>query len=141
MPKLEETEVQAMLKQLSEHFNEPVMPLTKFCSTLTKWARIIEEVNHEHWEDLKKRMPDATPDLLTHHGNEYYLHIGGILTDIYKSDLLGRMFYGGEEPRTEKCPEHKGHWSGIEYISDGNHPSNECPHGCQLTGWLPNKEP
>ena len=64
---------------------------------------------------------------------QYAGQVNHILTDISKSDLLARMFYLGEEPRTEKCPLHKGHWSGIE------HDENVCPHGCGLCGWLPNK--
>jgi hypothetical protein len=49
---------------------------------------------------------------------------------IHKSNLLARLLYAGEKLRTKKCPEHKGHWSGIEW-SD-----TVCPHKCQLTGWI-----
>ena len=52
---------------------------------------------------------------------------------IGKSALLDRLIYRCEPLRTEKCPAHKGRWSGIP-SSDA-----ECPHGCALTGWLPVK--
>ncbi len=52
---------------------------------------------------------------------------------IGKSALLDRLIYRCEPLRTEKCPAHKGKWSGIP-SSDA-----ECPHGCALTGWLPVK--
>jgi hypothetical protein len=48
---------------------------------------------------------------------------------ITKSSLLNRLVYCGETLRTEKCPKHKGRWSGIPS------PGNECE--CGLTGWLP----
>ncbi len=47
---------------------------------------------------------------------------------VRKSNCLGRMLYSGEDLRTEKCPEHKGHWSGY---------NSQCELGCQMTGWLP----
>ena len=48
-----------------------------------------------------------------------------------KSNLLGRLVYGEQDVRTEMCPTHKGHWSGLD---DG---SCKCGH----TGWLPNATP
>ena len=50
---------------------------------------------------------------------------------IRKSSMLARLVYGCEPLRTVKCPAHKGKWSGLEGMD------NVCPHGCQLTGWLP----
>lgn len=116
--KLTDDQVQDMLKQLREHFNEPVMPLGRFCETMVKWIGCIEQGVTETDRDHQQ-------------GQHYAKHLRHVLTDIHKSALLGRMFFAGEEPRTEKCPEHKGHWSGLEGLN------NECPHGCQLTGWLP----
>lgn len=49
---------------------------------------------------------------------------------IHKSNLLARLIYSGEKLRTQRCPEHDGKWSGIEW-SD-----SRCPHKCQLTGWV-----
>lgn len=54
---------------------------------------------------------------------------------IGKSSMLDRLIYGCEPLRTEKCPKHKGRWSGLPSSP------NDCPHGCGLTGWLPAKPP
>jgi hypothetical protein len=53
---------------------------------------------------------------------------------IEKSNLLARLLYSGEKLRIKMCPEHKGVWSGIEWHD------TKCPHGCQLTGWIPEPE-
>jgi len=53
---------------------------------------------------------------------------------ITKSSLLGRLIYGGEKLRTEMCPIHKGHWSGLEW------PDKPCLHRCQMTGWIQEAE-
>lgn len=58
---------------------------------------------------------------------------------LYKSSLGRRLFYEGENLRTEQCPRHKGHWSGIFL---------QKPEGCtcmrfdgdEATGWVPGPE-
>lgn len=52
---------------------------------------------------------------------------------IRKSCLLKRLVYFGQPLRTERCPVHRGRWSGIRM--------ERCPHGCDklcgcTTGWL-----
>lgn len=56
--------------------------------------------------------------------------VGHVFLQISKSNMLARVLYAGEKVRTKMCPEHKGKWSGIEWRD------NQCPHGCQLTGWI-----
>lgn len=51
---------------------------------------------------------------------------------ITKSNLLWRLIYMDQDLRKEPCPIHKGKWSGVPTI-------DFCPHGCEHTGWLPNK--
>jgi hypothetical protein len=53
-----------------------------------------------------------------------------LFLQIQKSNLLARLLYGGEKLRAIPCPKHKGTWSGIEWSG------NQCPHKCQLTGWI-----
>jgi hypothetical protein len=65
-------------------------------------------------------------DLLDFEEAEY--RIERTFLAIQKSNLLARMFFAGEKPRENICPVHKGRWSGI---------MGDCPHGCQLTGWIP----
>ncbi len=58
---------------------------------------------------------------------------------LYKSSLGRRLFYEGEKLRTEKCPYHKGRWSGMFM---------DIPEGCkcmrfngdEATGWIPGPE-
>jgi hypothetical protein len=52
---------------------------------------------------------------------------------IRKSCLLDRLIYGGETLRKEKCPVHKGHWSGCMV-----NPCPICSHGICQTGWKKN---
>lgn len=129
MTKLTNEQANDMMRQLSEHFGEPVMPLKAFCFTMRRWVDCIEQ----GVQDRKAENDGLGRGGNQHqHGQEYVAQLGHILTDIAKSDLLGRLFYGHEQVRTVKCPEHKGHWVGIE--SD----TNFCKHGCGFTGWLPN---
>lgn len=69
------------------------------------------------WRDL---LPESKFDM---RAIDYTFHC------ITKSDLLDRMVYRGQEPRTKKCPTHNGVWQGLP---DGRH---DC--ACGLTGWLP----
>lgn len=113
MSDMTEEEAKALLQKLSEHYKEPVMPISKYCSALKTWVSCIEERNKDGSRGQ---------------GFEYHTHLRAILRDIRKSNLLYRILYRNDPFRIEKCPEHKGHWSGIQ----------KCPHGCDSTGWLPN---
>jgi hypothetical protein len=110
-----EEEAQTMLKALREHYNEPVMPVSRYCKKFRDWANVVTE-----------------PDLL---GRPILTEadISRVQLAITKSNLLWRLIYLDEDIRKEKCPIHKGHWSGIPSLEGA------CPHGCQHTGWLPNK--
>lgn len=123
--KLTNEEAEAMLKRLTKHFREPVLPMRRYCDGLRTWADCIGELNtpgrsfgHEYVEEDHK------------FGADYAGHLRDILRDISKSNLLARILYGGEKLRTRPCPEHKGRWSGIM----------TCPYGCGETGWLPEPE-
>lgn len=133
-------EVNKLLKQLTAHFGEPVMPVSKYCKALETWANIMCE--RDKFADDKSYY-------------RYINQINDIRLSIYKSNLLWRLIYCGEELRTEKCPEHKGHWVGPsaiwnkfkmnergDFIRDENGDvvlmDDYC--GCDGTGWLPNKK-
>ena len=118
-------QAEEMLSELTAHFREPVMPLKRFCSTMKKGAACVET-------GVREKHPDAYQ-----HGQEYSDVLFRVIIDIEKSCLLSRLFYYGQEPRTAKCPEHKGHWSGLEWRDPRDGRGNVCPHGCGLTGWLP----
>ena len=104
---MNEAEAQIMLKALTLHYGEPVMPVSRYCHKLEQWVGI-----------MRAKHPQDRYDLIS------------LLITVRKSNLLARMIYGNEEPRTVQCPEHKGEWQGIF--------PEPCPHGCQHTGWLPN---
>lgn len=113
--KLTDEQAEEMLARLSEHFREPVMPMTRYCAAFERWMQCI----HDAQKDV--RPGEAR------HGASYAGNLRHIWTDIKKSSLLGRLLYGGEKFRTRKCPKHDGRWSGL----------SECEHGCDSTGWLP----
>jgi len=62
-----------------------------------------------------------------------------ILLDIKKSGLLHRIFYVGEEMRTEICPTHKGRMDSSMWVGLTQAQGREICE-CQGTGWLPNKK-
>lgn len=110
-------EAEAMLKRLAKHYNEPVMPIGRYCNALRTWADLLAEA----------ALPGRTPKP---ERKEYVEFLPHILRDISKSNLLARLLYGGEKLRTLPCPLHKGKWSGIF----------ECEYGCDQTGWIPEPE-
>lgn len=116
---LNQEQAEAMLKELSDFYHCPVMPIDQYCKGLTTWQEAIGDAVDRGDEDLKGL-------------NE---SVGIVFTAIYKSNLLSRLLYLGEELRAVPCPKHKGMWSG--WAESG---SCECQSGVNVTGWLPNKE-
>ena len=105
MQPLTDAEADGLLAKLTEHFREPVMPVSRYCAALSTWRAL-------------RVQQSLTPDSL----------LRSVETAIRKSNLLYRMIYCGEKPRTVECPAHKGHWNG---------PATGCAEGCGGTGWLP----
>jgi hypothetical protein len=116
---MDKNEVKGLLQRLEKHYEEPVMPLHRFCDAITLWMRCIEKSNTD--PELSKN---------GYQGRQYYKFLSQIEIDIRKSNLLGRLLYGKERFRTEMCPIHKGHWDGEAMFFD------RCPHNCDGTGWL-----
>ena len=110
-----EREARKLLRDLREHYGEPVMPIGRYCEALATWGRCIEQLWASDGDEA--------------HGAAYARHAMHISIDITKSNLLYRLLYLGEPLRQQKCPIHSGHWSG--------YPNEPCPHGCGHTGWLP----
>lgn len=100
-----------MLAALREHFNGPVMPVSRYCDALRTWSECMIK-RHEYDSEAANAL--------------MYVEL-----QIRKSDLLARLIYGGEALRTKKCPVHDGRWSGI----------TPCEHGCGSTGWVPDDWP
>jgi hypothetical protein len=173
---LTDEEAEAMLKRLSRHFHEPVMPIKRYCAALEAWAKAMQErathlmeetypnIHADYYKDAslkplaeaayeKYRADKESGDryaLSRREGREMTKHdyaieelrryesqaesIGFVFLQIHKSSLLDRLLYCGQKLRTKRCPEHKGHWIGLE--SDLNY----CKFGCGFTGWLPEPE-
>lgn len=87
----------------------------RFCAQMEVWRTAITD-NHEDDPEWEGQI-DALND---------------VFMMIHKSSLLDRLLYCEQELRTEKCPTHKGIWSGIHW--------EPCPHGCGYTGWLPKEK-
>lgn len=81
-----EAEAQDLIRQLEEHYGEPVQPVSAYCHAFKTWA-------------------DTVAHLIP--------AVRGIEISVTKSNLLARLIYGKERLRTTPCPEHKGHWSGL----------------------------
>ncbi len=123
-PLLTPAEAKAQLAVLTHYFNEPVLPMSRYCGAFEAWLTAIQVLN--------AREPRDEHDKKEHRvGHAWAQFISDIKLSISKSSMLGRLLYGGEKHRTRECPEHKGKWSGME------HPENPCPHGCNFVGWLP----
>lgn len=125
--KLTPEQAEEMLMRLTRHFNEPVLPMSKYCAAFQTWAEVVERACTDPTLMRDPEYPRRQ------YGHAYHEHLRYILLDIRKSNLLGRMLYGGEPLRTEKCPEHGGHWDGQSMLLG-------CRHGCDGTGWLKTPE-
>ncbi|MFO0579096.1 MAG: FHA domain-containing protein [Polyangia bacterium] len=130
-----QAQAEELLRALSAYYQEPVLPISRYCSALEAWAGCIQMNNY--------RRPSAMiPEGFAQpqedgHGATYAAILPAILTDIRKSNLLYRLIYRGQPLRKRPCPQHRGHWSGWS--------SEPCPHGCSdgmnVTGWLPEPAP
>lgn len=124
-PLLTNDEANALRSLLSKHYGEPVRPVSEYCESFRSWHKALtDKVNREEGDEYGRdesliRAKEA---------------LDALVMPIYKSSCLARLIYGEEELRTEMCPEHKGRWVGLPFGD------NDCKHGCQYTGWLPNKE-
>jgi len=136
--KLSDEEAKEMLKRLSEHFGEPVMPAGQYCAALNLWAAALR--GKVERLEAAMREPGHSASDEHKHCKEFANMVGHVFMQIYKSNLLHRLIYQGESLRTEMCPIHKGVWSGCV-------PPDENPCACQktqsggtgsnVTGWLP----
>lgn len=118
---LTDAEAEALLKKLSEHYQQPVQPIDRYCEALRTWEHAIRD-RAQRSAEAKSR--SAQDDL------KMAQDVNHVFLQIRKSSLLARLLYGGEKLRSKMCPVHQGKWSGLE------HSGNECHHGCGLTGWI-----
>lgn len=127
---LTDQEAEVLLVQLQKHYNEPVQPLSKFCTAMRTWVKAIQE----GIERADEQGPTKFHDPKYQFGRGYAEHLTKVLMDISKSYLLARLLYDKEPLRTEKCPKHDGHWNGQAQLLRG------CTYGCDGSGFLKTPE-
>ena len=123
---LSKEEARELLRRLEQFYGEPVLPLHKFCQAVELWMECIRKNNTD--SGLTQGRGYALQ------GREYFKSLNQIRIDIRKSNLLGRLLYAKEQFRTRLCPLHGGHWSGEAMFF------KKCPHLCDGTGWLRERE-
>jgi hypothetical protein len=119
-----------MLEELEEHYGEPVKPVSTYCEALETWARALE--TRHNAEVLMHGKEEAERHSSYYDATSKFRRIR---TMIHKSNLLYRLIYCGEKFRTRECPVHLGHWNGHAMMT------GDCPHQCDGTGFLREKEP
>ena len=117
----------AMFAALTRKAGEPVLRLSKVCNAVRDYARALKE-------QLLREPPTDKHDAEREKTRCYVLD-DLVHRSIPKSGLMARLLYLGEELRTEMCPDHNGKMDTAIWC--GGSPA--CPHGCQGSGWLPNK--
>jgi hypothetical protein len=162
--KLTDDQAEGMLRQLTEHFKQPVMPISKYCDAFRTWEKAIyaraDRLKYDlypgmsqvsgpeaeaDWEKYKNEMADPStveiPRRWEIHNLKGFIsavtQVQSVSTMIRKSSLLARLLYGGEKLRPTMCPEHKGTWSGLEFPAMPGFDARTCEHGCNLIGWIP----
>lgn len=145
MKSLTDEQATEMLATLSKHYKEPVRPVSEYCNAFREWHKA-----------CKQRLDEPfTGDWERNNWEEIVKALDRVYIPIVKSNYLWRLIYGDQQVRTEKCPKHKGRWSGYalgipmtddEVRAAGkevtpyiryHHNVCECQHGYDITGWLP----
>jgi hypothetical protein len=123
-----EQAVADMQRRLAAHYGEPVLPVSRYCNAFRVWHQAL--IERQQREDAavacgeldEQFRDDALREALEALNNPH------LQMQIAKSNMLGRLIYGGQNVRTQMCPVHKGVWSGLGH----------CDHGCDETGWIYN---
>jgi hypothetical protein len=123
--------VERMEEALALHYKEPVRPVGEYCKAFEDWHKVLAEKVQSVDEQEEFR------DVEYYRGIVEALSI--LLIPIKKSNFLARRIYGGEKLRTEKCPTHKGVWSGCAWPGSEDY-NCECTSDGNVTGWLPAKD-
>ena len=160
--------IEAHTQALEIHHKQVVRPVNEYCQAFYDWRDTIavkvtelKENIETNTPELEKLFPEGVPENLRDYVDEKSDRIRlwysvwndksdlerwekclNALNDLYlfivKSDYLRRRIYAKERHRTEKCPVHKGHWSGLRWPTDP--PVEGClcqePDG-NVSGWIP----
>lgn len=160
--------VESRTKALELHHKQVVRPVSEYCQAFYDWRDTIaikvtelKESLEERTAQMKELFPEGIPENMRDYREEksdrinlWYRYsqnksdlenwgkcleaLNTLYLFIVKSDYLRRRIYAKEGHRTEKCPTHQGHWSGIVW------PSSPPQEGClcqeesgNVSGWIP----
>jgi len=131
-----EEEIERFLKAFSE--GAPVLPMPFFCDALTQWANLFRKEPppqgpHPAFPDIPVDPEDHLREVKER--REFADMADRVFLRIRKSNLLWRMLYGGEKPRSTPCPKHYGRWSGCK-MPEEMECKGACADGINITGWL-----
>jgi hypothetical protein len=104
---------------LTRHYGERVAPVSKVCAAIGDYVTALREGGEDG------PYSGSAAEAIREHGPV-------LLFFARKSNLLWRLIYLGQPLRTQKCPEHRGHWSGCDVPG-----TCACQVGTDVTGWLP----
>jgi len=115
--------------------------IKEYCDKLYEWAAIIKSTYAEIETQIKNGELEPK-QVIYPQVKELPEALDIVMLAIQKSSLLGRTMYGGQKPRTKKCPVHQGRWSGLYATRPDHHARGtdlvcECWDGWECSGWVP----
>ncbi len=113
---------------MERHYGQPVRPVSHYCERLAEYAEALDDAIGRGSEGPFREAGEART---VRDGLRL------LRTWALKSNCLWRLIYDDEPLRTERCPEHKGRWTGCDF----NGPTCGCGDtrsgkGTNVTGWL-----
>ncbi len=131
--KTSEEEIDRFMKAFEE--GTPVLPIRFFCDALTKWATIFGEKLRVPTEAWTRPQDPHYFERENESRRKFSEQAHQVFLKIRKSNLLWRMLYEGEKPRSNPCPHHNGRWSGCK-LPEEMECKGACADGLNVTGWL-----
>jgi len=103
--------------------------VNEFCKAIDEYINAVDKEHGESEDWPSKQLHALVQDYRQHQ------------ITIRKSNFLYRLLYLGERVRLEKCPTHKGKWSGYGWGRQCACQDYEAGgYGPDITGWLPRKD-
>jgi hypothetical protein len=164
--RLTDEQAEAMLKRLSKHFKQPVMPVQRYCDKLRAWARCIDQRARRAQQETLPKLYDvdettkeysveAKAQQAEHRAaemrarkevpcaNERERSLDRLIEKETYAANVQRVFLNIEKSNLLARTLYAG-----EKVRETMCPEhkgrwtgiewsdNRCPHGCQLTGWI-----
>lgn len=164
MDKLTDEQAEAMLQQLSRHFREPVLPVSRYCGALETWSRCIGErtirlqkellPNFHDWDNDAKKYTEAAAEQRREFknadpslGNPQPLPRDRALAQLHRHEEFARrvefVFLQIRKSNLLARIIYEGEKLRTKMCPEHKgewsgieSSGNICPHKCQLTGWI-----